>query len=108
METNNKDFKLSESEVQRLFEFATKKFVHWYDLQIEVVDHLASAIETEMQLAPGLSFESALEKVYKSFGIFGFAKLCRRDNINWRKLQRKDGGQHCGLLSTGHRSFSSY
>ena len=71
----NKDFKLSEIEIKRLFEFAEKKLVHWYDLQIEIVDHLASGIEAEMQATSGLTFESALEHVYRSFGMFGFAKI---------------------------------
>ncbi len=77
MEQVNKDFKLSEAEVEHLFRFTAKKFVHWYDLQIEMVDHLASHIENEMRSDASLSFEVALDKVYKSFGIFGFAQIVR-------------------------------
>ncbi len=77
MEQVNKDFKLSDAEVGQLFRFTEKKFVHWYDLQIEMVDHLASVIESEMRSDASLSFEAALNKVYKSFGIFGFAQIVR-------------------------------
>ncbi len=77
MEQVNKDLKLSEAEIEQLFRFTAKKFVHWYDLQIEMVDHLASQIENELQADASLSFEAALNKVYKSFGIFGFSQIVR-------------------------------
>ena len=63
---------LSSKEIDLLFEFTKKKLVHWYDLQVELVDHLAARIEEEMQADQKLSFEQALEKVYKGFGLFGF------------------------------------
>ncbi len=66
---------LTEEQIESLFRFVEKKSVHWYDLQIEVVDHLATGIENEMQADPGLSFDNALEKVYKGFGIFGFSEI---------------------------------
>ena len=76
---NNVNLKtgLSEAQINYLFQFVEKKFVKWYDLQIEIVDHLASGIENEMSIAPTLSFESALQKVYNSFGIFGFANIVK-------------------------------
>ncbi len=66
---------LSKEQVDALFLFTQKKMVHYYDLQTEIVDHLAERIEEEMLLQPALGFETALQKVYKDFGIFGFAKI---------------------------------
>jgi len=66
---------LSDYQVQELFHFTEKKGVRWYDLQAELVDHLASRIEEEMNVDKHLSFEAALQNVYKEFGIFGFAKI---------------------------------
>lgn len=60
---------------EQLFAFTKKKQVHYYDVQVELVDHLASSIEDEMEQDPKLSFESALQKVYKRFGIFGFTHV---------------------------------
>jgi hypothetical protein len=37
--------KLTEDEVDRLFAFCAKHYVPEYDLQLELVDHLATAIE---------------------------------------------------------------
>lgn len=89
MKQVNKDFKLSEAEVGQLFRFTAKKFVHWYDLQIEMVDHLASVIENEMRSDAGLSFEAALDKVYKRFGIFGFAQIVRERQNQLARAAKK-------------------
>ena len=66
---------LTESEIQGLFEFTRKKYVRYKDVQIELVDHLASAIEELREKDPNIGFVKALYKVYEGFGIFGFAKI---------------------------------
>jgi hypothetical protein len=50
---------LSAEQIQVLFSFTEKKKVHWYDLQLELVDHLACRIEEEMEADTSLSFEAA-------------------------------------------------
>lgn len=71
---------LSKEEIQKLVHFTEKKYVDFYDVQIELVDHLASAIEDELRNDQNLTFETALDKVYGRFGIFGF------DEVKSRKL----------------------
>jgi len=72
-----------------LFAFTQKKFVHWYDLQAELVDHLASRIEEEWAADPSLDFDQALERVYKGFGIFGFAHVVQEKSAQLQKQQNK-------------------
>lgn len=81
--------KLSEVEINKLFQFTKKKMVHWYDLQIEIVDHLASSIEDEMAADSNLTFELALERVYTGFGIGGFAKIVQERQIQLAKMAKK-------------------
>ncbi|PZP46027.1 MAG: hypothetical protein DI598_12635 [Pseudopedobacter saltans] len=66
---------LSQNDIDFLFQFCTKHGVKYYDVQVELVDHLASAIEAEMANKPNLLFEDCLQKEYKSFGKVGFSKL---------------------------------
>lgn len=66
---------LSTEQIDYLFAFTKKKMVHFYDLQIEIVDHLAERIKEEMQLDASLDFTNALDLVYKGFGVFGFAHI---------------------------------
>jgi hypothetical protein len=90
--------KLDEAQINELFRFTEKKYVRWYDLQVELVDHLASKIEELMSKDNKLSFEHALQKVYAEFGIFGFAKVVQHAQqsvvkknrmIWWRAFQKQ-------------------
>jgi len=67
--------KLSKDQLQELFDFTKSHRVRYYDLQSELVDHLASAIESKWMEDPVLSFQTALNQVYADFGIYGFGKL---------------------------------
>ena len=80
---------LSDTQIQYLFQFVEKKSVHWYDLQIELVDHLASRIEEEMDADKTLTFEASLERVYKDFGLFGFVKVIQEKQIQLHRSARK-------------------
>jgi len=80
---------LSKEQVQQLFAFTEKKRVYWYDLQLELVDHLASGIEEEMTKDPSLSFDQALQRTYTDFGIFGFAKVVQEKAAQVQKASRK-------------------
>lgn len=64
--------KLSTEQIEQLYTFTQQHYVEWYDLQSELVDHLANAIETEWQQNPKLTFEEILNAEFKKFGIFGF------------------------------------
>lgn len=50
-------------------------YVEYYDVQIELVDHIANRIEDLRAKDAQLSFETALHRVYNSFGTTGFAKI---------------------------------
>jgi hypothetical protein len=52
--------------------------VEYYDLQTELVDHLAQGIEAQWKENPELDFEDALQKEFKKFGIFGFSDVIEK------------------------------
>jgi len=62
-------------ETQLLFNFCHNHYVYHYDLQAELVDHLASAIEEQWISNPEVPFEEALKNTFKKFGITGFSKV---------------------------------
>jgi hypothetical protein len=88
--------KLSAEQVQQLFAFTEKKYVRYYDLQVELVDHLATRIEEVMSADEKITFENALKKIYADFGIFGFSKIVQEKELQmWRKgrsMARKELG----------------
>ena len=57
--------KLTEPQIQDLYTFTRQHFVEHYDLQTELVDHLANDIETQWQNQNKLSFEVLPSKAEK-------------------------------------------
>lgn len=69
---------LSKEQIERLYRFTREHYVEWYDLQTELVDHLAFAIEEQWAKNPKLSFEEALQVEFKKFGVFGFMDVVEK------------------------------
>lgn len=70
--------KLSKEQIQKLYTFTRQHYVEYYDLQTELVDHLANAIEEQWQENPKLSFDEALQIEFKKFGVFGFMDVVEK------------------------------
>lgn len=64
--------KVNDTQIDELYTFTRKHFVEWYDLQTELVDHMALAIEKQWEEHPEYSFEKARDIEFKKFGVFGF------------------------------------
>lgn len=78
--------KITPEETTQLFAFCGKHQVHYYDLQIELVDHLASAIEMQWKTDLELDFNKALKMSFGKFGIYGFSKIKDKKE---KELRRK-------------------
>lgn len=64
--------KLTDIHIEELYKFTKKHFVEHYDVQTELVDHLANDIESIWEALPDLSFQDARDKSFQKFGVFGF------------------------------------
>lgn len=67
--------KVTSLQIERLFQFTDQHFVDYYDVQLELVDHLANAIEEQWQENSDKDFETALQEEFKKFGVFGFLEV---------------------------------
>jgi hypothetical protein len=81
--------KISEDQVEKLFEFCRDHYVPFYDLQVELVDHMASAIEEQWESQPELPFEKALGITFKKFGVWGFNKIKSQKQRELRRRFRR-------------------
>jgi len=81
--------KLTPEQIERLYQFTRQHYVEYYDLQTELVDHLANAIEAQWQENPKLTFEEILQKEFKKFGVFGFMDVVEKRQA---ALNRKYNG----------------
>lgn len=67
--------KVSAEQIQQLYKFTRQHYVEHYDVQTELVDHLANDIETIWKEIPTLTFEEARDRSFKKFGVFGFMDM---------------------------------
>jgi hypothetical protein len=85
--------KLTEKQIDELYKFTREHYVYHYDVQSELVDHLANDIESIWIDKPKLSFEDARNFSFKKFGIFGFmdvieAKQKQMNKRYWKIIIR--------------------
>ncbi len=66
---------LTNEQITFLDQFCEKKGVRYYDLRMEIVDHLATEIEAEMQQQADTDFPLLVQRVFESFGENGFRSI---------------------------------
>ncbi|MGV3461623.1 MAG: hypothetical protein ACO1N9_14335 [Flavobacterium sp.] len=81
--------KISADEMEALFTFTRQHYVEYYDLQAELADHLANAIEAQWETDPQLAFSIALDREFKKFGIFGFTDIVAQRQLALKKRYNK-------------------
>lgn len=81
--------KLSVEQIERLYAFTRQHYVEYYDLQTELVDHLANAIEEQWEENPKLSFEEALQVEFRKFGVFGFMDVVNKRTWTLKRKYNK-------------------
>lgn len=86
--------KITAKEAEKLFSFTKKHYVEYFDIRMELVDHLASAMEKEWEISPEMTFEENLDCQFKKFGIFGFSEIVEEkttamEKYYWRIIFRE-------------------
>ncbi|CAA0224420.1 hypothetical protein R5N98_08080 [Tenacibaculum maritimum] len=81
--------KLTNNEIKALYKFTQEHYVAYYDVQVELVDHLANDIEKIWEGSPSLSFEKARERAFKKFGVFGFLDIVEEKRKQVGKKYRR-------------------
>ena len=81
--------KLTKEQIQQLYKFTRQHYVKYYDVQTELVDHLANDIEQIWIEQPNLSFEQARAVSFRKFGIFGFMDVieAKQKQMNKRYIK---------------------
>lgn len=67
--------KLTDKNIDELYQFTRSHYVEHFDIQTELVDHLANDIEQIWETNPTISFEEARDRAFKKFGVYGFSDV---------------------------------
>lgn len=81
---------ISKIEMEQLHAFCLQHHVKFYDIRLELTDHLASNIEALWIDYPNMTFENALEKVYANYGPTGFRKIIADREKGEEKVKTKN------------------
>ena len=99
--------KLSKEQTELLYVFVQKKGIQFIDLQDELVDRMANAIEDYINVNPETGFEEALQIEYKKLGIFGFDDdLVKKQSVFGKKVIRLYGKQILSFLKRPNLLFT--
>lgn len=66
---------LTFGQIQELENLCYAEGIYFYDIRIEMTDHLAQGIEQKMAQQPTLTFEEAKRETAQSLGVYGFHKI---------------------------------
>ena len=61
---------LTQTHIEELYKFTRAHYVEHYDVQTELVDHLANDIEQIWSKQPKISFEEARDMSFQKFVVF--------------------------------------
>jgi len=77
---------LTLEQIELIYDFCYNHDVLEYEIQTELVDHLATAVEKQMSEKPELAFKEALiDAFYLDFGIDGFKEIVKSKRQSFRK-----------------------
>jgi len=79
---------VNNEQIAQLYAFTRKHYVVYYDLQTELVDHLAMGIEKQWEENPDRDFDAALQREFKKFGVFGFTEIVEKRQVAMGKRYR--------------------
>lgn len=80
---------LTDEHIINLYAFTREHYVEYYDLQSELVDHMANDIEAIMDEIPQLTFDESRDKAFKKFGVFGFMEVVEQRQKAMNKIYMK-------------------
>lgn len=66
---------LNQQQLEEIRQFVLRKGIVYLDVQMEIIDHVASALEERMEADSKLDFSTALQETYNSFGVLGFSTI---------------------------------
>jgi len=98
---------LDKEQLHHIREFITQKGFNYVDVQMEILDHVASAVEERMNDNDTLSFDQALKETHQSFGVMGFSVISdgiinalskKYSRVFWRKFATPFGPKYIVLI----------
>ncbi|PIQ47732.1 MAG: hypothetical protein COW03_13895 [Cytophagales bacterium CG12_big_fil_rev_8_21_14_0_65_40_12] len=66
---------LTVEQIAAIKAFINKRGFNTIEVEMEILDHVASAVEAKLEADPKKALEKAIQEVHAGFGVFGFATI---------------------------------
>lgn len=70
---------LSKEQIDQVKTFINRRGFSTIEVEMEILDHVACIIETELEKNPALDVDKAIQTIHRSFGVMGFSVF--EDNL---------------------------
>lgn len=81
---------LTDEQIQKIENLCNAEGIYFYDIRLEMIDHVAQGIEEKMQQDPELNFGTALKEMARGAGIYGFRYIVEiREKEVLKNTERK-------------------
>lgn len=87
--------KITDEQIEQLFDFTRKHYVEHYYVQVELVDRLVNDIELQWKENPNIPFEDALETVLKSSEFLVSRDWLSKNKMSYTDITIKCCGMKC-------------
>lgn len=71
---------LNKHQIEQIKQFIHSRGFTHIEVEMEILDHVASAVENKLEKDPSMSLERAIQEVHAGFGPLGFSTF--EDSIN--------------------------
>jgi hypothetical protein len=65
--------KLDKEQIRHIKDFVRARGFTWYDVQLEIIDHVACKVEDLMTANSALTLDAAIAQTHAGFGVMGFS-----------------------------------
>ena len=66
---------LNKEQIREIKQFIHSRGFTHIEIEMEILDHVASAVEDKLSKGPKKSLDKVIQEVHSSFGVFGFASI---------------------------------
>ncbi|OEK05014.1 hypothetical protein [Roseivirga misakiensis] len=94
---------LTTDQIAQIKKFINSRGFTHIEVEMEILDHVASAVEDKLEQNPNISIEKAIREVHASFGIFGFSTIQDQKSAEFSRILKKQFWQELKSFFTAKR-----
>ncbi|MFY0592401.1 hypothetical protein [Roseivirga sp.] len=80
---------LTPDQIDQIKKFINSRGFTQIEVEMEILDHVAAAVEDKLEQNPKTSIQKAIQEVHASFGIFGFSTIQDEKTIHFNRLIKR-------------------